>query len=379
VRALIELLGTQAALIDADVRTAAGQLAAVAGPVLGIVKSAIEAIGAVTAYVPAPNLTALDAGMTQVTQFIARLVLRMGEAAGAVDRDVRAAAATFIAVADPAIALLSAALEMLVDLSWYLPVPDMAALTQGMQAIIGFVQTLVLRVGEAGTAVAGVTPAVEAFIALARPAMDLLREGMSLLTEIGSYVPAPNTGLMEELIGQIVAYVTLLAQRVREIITGGGRAFHQEVLNLQGFATGAATDFQQAVAAINGIGAGAAGGIGDGGNSWFTAGYEMMENLALGIQVGMDLVVAQVTALAGLFPPATWGPLVTPPDWAGWRGGNWQEQGGGDVVQPLASGGGAVTINFTYAPALSLASQREAEEAIAPVLARVLAREARRV
>jgi general secretion pathway protein J len=42
-------------------------------------------------------------------------------------------------------------------------------------------------------------------------------------------------------------------------------------------------------------------------------------------------------------------------------------------------GGGAVTVFFTYAPALSLASQREAEEVIAPVLARVLAREARRV
>ena len=55
--------------------------------------------------------------------------------------------------------------------------------------------------------------------------------------------------------------------------------------------------------------------------------------------------------------------------------------GGGPAQAPapvLRAGGAAVVVNFNYAPTVSLASQREAQEVIAPLLAETLRRESRR-
>jgi len=55
--------------------------------------------------------------------------------------------------------------------------------------------------------------------------------------------------------------------------------------------------------------------------------------------------------------------------------------GGGPALAPAPlrfNGGGGTPIQFVYAPTVSLASEREAQEAIAPMLAEVLRREKRR-
>ena len=103
--------------------------------------------------------------------------------------------------------------------------------------------------------------------------------------------------------------------------------------------------------------------------------------------------------------PAKKGPLSKPPDWvnyltwgldgaaasvnqlfsgmqlapagvsvSGWPVG----AASGSMVSPVRGGGGPTVINFVYSPTVSMASQREAQEVIAPMLAEVLRREARR-
>ena len=138
----------------------------------------------------------------------------------------------------------------------------------------------------------------------------------------------------------------------------------------------------------------------------YSAGYSFMESLASGIEAGLSLVEAAIATVADLFPhsPAKAGPLKKAPNWdaylnmgltdaasrvaqvlGGVGGGGLSvapvAASGGSSVTPVRSGGGrygSTVIQFTYAPTVSLASQREAQEVIAPMLAEVLRREARR-
>jgi uncharacterized membrane protein len=354
IRRLVELLGEQALLVDTEVRTAAANLAAVAGPVLGVVKSAIEAIGAVEKFVPVANLAMLDAGMTQIVGFVGLLVQRLGEVGQQVNDDVRAAAQTLITVAEPALNLLKAALETMVNLSRYLPIPDLPGLDRGMQAIVAFIQELVQRVGTAGTQVAGVRQAALDFIAVAQPAMQLLREGLELLAVVPN---APDVALLERLMDAIVAYVNRLGGG----IGGIKRQIDADIMPVvDGLADEARTvreRFDGAIDDLQGIGAGLDR------DGLFDVGLGAMSSLAAGLASGIELVRAELREAADVL---TTGPL--------WEAGTFAATVGGG-----APATGPVTINFTYAPAVSLASQREAEEVIAPMLLRVLAREARRV
>jgi len=139
----------------------------------------------------------------------------------------------------------------------------------------------------------------------------------------------------------------------------------------------------------------------------YNAGADWANSLAAGIRAGLPAIEAALAAVAALFPhsPAQTGPLSRPPDWDAYLnmglgdaaarvaqvlgsglglGGHQLTVapvgGGGARVAPIGSarGRGATVINFTYAPAVSLASQREAQEVIAPMLAEVTRREARR-
>jgi len=352
VRRLIELLGAQALLVDTEVRTAAGELAAVAGPVLGIVKAAIEAIGAVASYVPAPSLAALDAGMTQIAEFVALLVRRLGEASAQVDTDVQTAASGLAAVAGPAVTLLRSALEMMVTLSLYLPIPDLPALRTGMGQVIGFIQALVERIGAAGTATAAIQPATEAFMAVAGPAMQLLRDGLGLLAALPA---APDMARLDQLMAAIMRYLTLMQSWTQKSVRVSTDV-QLDVIEFGDQARWVRDEVARTVDDLAGIGTEDGAGL-------YDVGYNFLAQLAAGMADGAELVKAQVQATADLLPASE-------------RAGTFA---GATVAGAGGGGGGAVTVFFTYAPALSLASQREAEEVIAPVLARVLAREARRV
>jgi hypothetical protein len=250
---LVGLIRKQVSVIEDDVLEAAQKLASAAGPVLGIVRSAIDAIAAVGAYKPLKNLSALDAGMGQIVEFVALLARRLGQAS---DVGLEEAAKDFIDVAAPALDLLRAALQDMVKLSWYVPIPDRPALDRNMQQIVEFIKALVQHLADATD-----------------------------------------------------------------------------------------TDF-------------------------YAAGYNFMRELAAGIEAGMSLVQAALRALRELFPTSS-------ANVAGMLAGV-QGAGGAWVGAGASQPGGTTVVYFTYAPAVSMASQREAEEAIAPVLARVLERESRR-
>jgi hypothetical protein len=107
--------------------------------------------------------------------------------------------------------------------------------------------------------------------------------------------------------------------------------------------------------------------------------------------------------VANLFPhsPAKAGPLREEPNWSNFLlggllpvasevgavlggalnapvGGAFGAPGRPATAPAAVSGGGPTIINFTYAPAVSLADEREAQERIAPVIRRVVDREKRR-
>jgi len=138
----------------------------------------------------------------------------------------------------------------------------------------------------------------------------------------------------------------------------------------------------------------------------FAVGEGWIGGLAAGIRNGVPDLQAALQAVGDLFPhsPAKAGPLRRAPDWAAYLNfglidaatqvaGVLSGVGGGMTVAPAAisrqssvtpvrsrsSGNYApATINFTYAPAVSLASEREAQEIIAPMLRTVMEREGRR-
>ncbi len=389
-----------------ETRAAAAKFAAHIGPVTKDIETGLKGVAALATFdtftlapagQPAASSTALDAGkfISNIDVFrtmLNILTAKLAEVADRISDETRAAARKFAESIGPLTKDLETGLKGVAALATFDTFLDGGRFIANLDVFTTMLNILAGKLAQAADRLSDETRArAKAFAESAAAIAGSTKEGLATLVSLAQEGVAQAEGfaVAAESIGAALAR----GMAVLQGNPGEGPLSLIEVMAQLVRAVGSAValiraSFDELVGAAYG------------------AGYDWAAQLAAGILAGVPLVTAAVQAVADLFPhsPAKAGPLRREPDWrkfllggllpvAGEVGRALAGVGagvgtpatfealpvGGPAVAPVAiSSGGATVIKFTYAPALSLASQREAEEQIAPVLARVLAREGRR-
>jgi len=421
---IVTAMGQWAGQISGDAQAAAKQLAENAGPVVGLVDDAINALGALAMY-EAADVSQVD----NLVADIAYVVGKVAEAGLTISDEGLQSASQFATAAQDVASLVkegNAALVGPSGVAYYravthetidLFVADMVYVTQKVAEVATFFKSSALtRATETAEAMADIGKALYAgvqglikpqgkdgvtiadYTGIAHSTFDLFIADTKYLTGIVDEAASEFT--MKGLV-QAKAFAEA-GQAIYKALTDGikyaakagndgdgfgglGRAMDELSQSVVDATATILVEFRALVAAAYDAGLGWAG------------------QLSAGILAGLPLLEAAVQAVADLFPhsPAKAGPLRREPDWnrfllggllpvagqvgqvLGGLGGASPAPvfGGGPAQAPapvLRAGGAAVVVNFNYAPTVSLASQREAQEVIAPLLAETLRRESRR-
>lgn len=401
--------------VTTDLQRAAKGFAENVGPVLAVVKGAVDALGAFAVEIVPPT----QADVAGLTQFMAVLVAELAAATQHISTEVLGAARAFAEQVGPVTSAVGGAVSALRALT-EVPQFKLAGAPTWIRQVAGYVATMVTELAAAKTDDASLATARQ-FAADAKGVIDLVSAAIQQVQVLATARRVPAGSAY-----RIVEDMVTLVRQVRKAAKEFGGGIMAEVTGFAGAAELVGSALAAGLAAIKGTGqsdaartlagamdvlvAAVRAGVGIIRGQFdvlveaaYAAGLGWAAQLAAGIAAGLPLLEAAVQSVANLFPhsPAKAGPLREAPDWsafllgglvpvagqvasalAGATGGAAYGPVGtwGPSVTPVGArgGGGSTVINFTYAPAVSLASQREAEEVLAPVLLRVAAREGRR-
>ena len=316
VKVLAQEMGLAAGYVEVELQEAASVFADNAGPVLGIVADALEAMDALADEISMP--ADVTDKVYNIGMFIGELATQIGTIAGGVAVDLQEAARDFAENVSPVIGMLTDTVELIGELA-EMKAPSESALKTLLGKAESFLQTALSKVGGMGLTVGSLIEAADAFLTKINVTLESLKTALSSLEDIGKQ-EAPQVGLewvrqlyeamraeTPVLDGQLAAIVGLFQNALLRITDGAyaaGLAFGQTladgIRDSIGEAVAAAEELAQAVSDVLPSSDAKRGPL-----SHLTAqGQALPETLVKGMLRGVGMLTTAAQTLAGAALPS---------------------------------------------------------------------------
>jgi len=234
---LVTIFSEVGAQFASDLLEAVQNFASAAQDCLGLLSDAMEVIDAMVRWVAVPDLSILEAKLRQLADFAHLVVVQLGRAALAFDKELLEAVQAFAGAASDAISLLSDAMEAISAVACYVPIPDLASLRDALDQIARFAELTLVVMGRAAIIFdEELLAAIQSFAAAAQDAIDLIQPAIEALNLLG------KTPLQLDFVtlGRALDQLAQFALQVLFAFQGASVLIEQEVLTaIQDFAAAA--------------------------------------------------------------------------------------------------------------------------------------------
>ena len=237
VQVMARMVAKWAATLEEDVADAARDFAEAAGPVLAIIGSGLDVLGALPKYVTRLKWQEVVASLEQVAWVIQVMVREVAYWGSTVAGDLQAAAKAFAENAGPVVGLISGGLEAIAALREFkgLAIGDIVVIVNNMSTLNRFLATLVADLAKvAGVVKEDLQDAARTFAENAAPVIDIIIGGLEAITALGKFTAwdwptllnaLDNMSLLDRFLASLVADMGKVGARITTELQGAAKLF----------------------------------------------------------------------------------------------------------------------------------------------------------